>query len=418
MSRRPLYRTESEAARADAWLGKVILARPMSFTFLTLAALAFCAALAAFFIFGEYTRKARVTGVLAPAQGVVRILAQQSGVVEAVHAAEGRAVRKDAPLIVLGDARTGRAQGNAAAAIAQRLGERRLALARQREHTIATLRAEQASMNGRAARLAREIAQIANELATQEKRLAIAAHGSGRARNLESIGFLAAAAAERERDTALDHQGRLEALRRTQLALERERASIGLDADLARARSQAQLAALDAQSAAAEQENVERELQYRAAIVAPADGVVATVLVERGQMVTPGTALLALIPADSALEAHLYAPSRSIGFVHAGQDVLLRYTAYPHQKFGLHRASVIAVSRSPMAPADLGFTPADGSREPLYRIKARLDAQAIAAYGRLEPLQPGMQVEADILLDRRRLIEWIFEPLLGLAGRA
>jgi membrane fusion protein len=29
-----------------------------------------------------------------------------------------------------------------------------------------------------------------------------------------------------------------------------------------------------------------------------------------------------------------------------------------------------------------------------------------------------MQIEADILLDRRRLIEWIFEPLLGLAGRA
>jgi membrane fusion protein len=78
---------------------------------------------------------------------------------------------------------------------------------------------------------------------------------------------------------------------------------------------------------------------------------------------------------------------------------------------------VIAVSRNPMAPAELGFTPADGSRDPLYRIKARLDSQSIAAYGRFEPLQPGMQIEADILLDRRRLIEWIFEPLLGLAGR-
>ena len=28
-----------------------------------------------------------------------------------------------------------------------------------------------------------------------------------------------------------------------------------------------------------------------------------------------------------------------------------------------------------------------------------------------------MQVEADILLDRRRLIEWIFEPLISLSGR-
>ncbi len=96
---------------------------------------------------------------------------------------------------------------------------------------------------------------------------------------------------------------------------------------------------------------------------------------------------------------------------------MLRYLAYPHQKFGMHRANVVAVSRNPMAPADLGFTPPDGSREPLYRIKAVLDAQTISAYGRPEPLQAGMQVEADVQLDRRRLIEWIFEPLLGLAGR-
>ena len=135
-------------------------------------------------------------------------------------------------------------------------------------------------------------------------------------------------------------------------------------------------------------------------------------------MVTAGTPLATLIPADAELEAHLFSPSRSIGFVREGQDVLLRYLAYPYQKFGQHRASVVAISRNPMLAAELGFTPIDGTREPLYRIKAALEAQAIRAYGRLEPLQPGMQVEADILLDRRRLIEWIFEPLLSLAGRA
>ena len=56
--------------------------------------------------------------------------------------------------------------------------------------------------------------------------------------------------------------------------------------------------------------------------------------------------------------------------------------------------------------------------EPLYRIKAELMEQSIDAYGKREPLQAGMQVEADIRLDRRRLIEWIFEPVLSLAGRA
>src|SRR4051794_11371280 len=98
MSQRPLFRKELEQARADSWLGKVVLTRPMSFTLMAAGAIAFAAALAAFFVFGEYTRKARVTGVLAPEQGIVKIIAQQTGVVEAVHAVEGQAVRKEMPL--------------------------------------------------------------------------------------------------------------------------------------------------------------------------------------------------------------------------------------------------------------------------------------------------------------------------------
>jgi membrane fusion protein len=159
-------------------------------------------------------------------------------------------------------------------------------------------------------------------------------------------------------------------------------------------------------------------MQYRATVSSPASGRIATILVQGGQMVTPGTPLATIIPEDAELEAHLYAPSRSIGFLHDGQDVLLRFLAFPHQKFGMHRASVVAVAKNPMPPSDLGFTPLDGSREPVYRIRAAIEGQAIRAYGRLEPLQAGMQVEADVLLDRRRLIEWIFEPLLSLAGRA
>jgi membrane fusion protein len=144
---------------------------------------------------------------------------------------------------------------------------------------------------------------------------------------------------------------------------------------------------------------------------------VASVLVERGQSVTQGAVLLTILPAESKLEAHLFAPSRSVGFVRAGQPVLLRYPAFPSQKFGSQRAHVAAISRSALPPGELGYSPADGSRESVYRIRATLDSQQVVAYGKPESLQAGMLVEADILLDRRRLIEWIFDPLLSLAGR-
>lgn len=417
MAGKPLFRQESEQARSTAWLGRIVLIRPISFTFLTACALGFAAALGIFFVAGEYTRKARVTGVLAPAQGVVRILAQQSGLIEAVHAKEGEQVGKDSPLIVLGDGRASRSKEEIGAAVATRLAERQNALLRQREHAMAALRTEQAAFAQRSAGLARELEQLDVEIASQTKRVALSDQGLGRARNLEGIGFLSKAALDREHEATLDQQSRLEATRRSRMALARELAAIEFETESARSRAHAQLAGIDMQRAAIEQERVERDLQYHAAIVAPASGLVATVLVERGQMVTPGMPLATLIPANAVLEGHLFSPSRSIGFVRVGQEVLLRYLAYPHQKFGMHRATIIAVSRNPMLPGELGFTPTDGSREPLYRIKVALEGQAIRAYGRLEPLQAGMQVEADILLERRRLIEWIFEPLLSLAGR-
>ena len=57
------------------------------------------------------------------------------------------------------------------------------------------------------------------------------------------------------------------------------------------------------------------------------------------------------------------------------------------------------------------------SSEPLYRITVSLDRQTVAAYGQEQALAAGMQLDADVLLERRTLIEWIFEPLLSLKSR-
>src|SRR3954471_20216168 len=101
MTDRPLFRSESEEARASAWLGRILLIRPVSFTVLTAMSLILAFALGAFFAFGEYTRKARVVGVLAPAQGVVRIVALQPGIVTTAHVREGDEVESDAPLFAI-----------------------------------------------------------------------------------------------------------------------------------------------------------------------------------------------------------------------------------------------------------------------------------------------------------------------------
>ena len=156
-------------------------------------------------------------------------------------------------------------------------------------------------------------------------------------------------------------------------------------------------------------------------IRAPVDGVLSAVTAQPGQMVAAGTALATVLPANASLQAHLYAPSSALGFVRADQAVQLRYPAYPYQKFGLQHGRVLEVARTPLAPAEVAAlgnaARGDTAGEPLYRITVALDQQSVQAYGQAQALSPGMAVDADVLLDRRRLIEWLFEPVLGLAGR-
>ena len=57
------------------------------------------------------------------------------------------------------------------------------------------------------------------------------------------------------------------------------------------------------------------------------------------------------------------------------------------------------------------------AREPVYRVDVQLERQNVAALGQEFPLRPGMLVNADLLLEKRTLLEWLFEPVLQLKGR-
>ena len=62
-------------------------------------------------------------------------------------------------------------------------------------------------------------------------------------------------------------------------------------------------------------------------------------------------------------------------------------------------------------------TAAGASSEPVYRITVELARQTVTAYGEALPLQAGMTLEADIALERRRLYEWVLDPLYTVTGR-
>lgn len=417
MSRRSMFRAEVHESAERSRLGRIILIRPLSFTFLTVAAAGTCLVALAYLAFAEYAKKATVPGTIVPAAGAIRVAAPQSGTLRGRRLAEGERVEAGEELFRLSDSRAtgdGTSLGHSLDAIS--VG-RALDLERQRRATDSGARAEIRSLEGRLAQLEADRDEQRRELERLHARSRLVAEKAARLAALEASGFVSRAQRQQSDEETLDHESRIGAARRARLAIDRDIAATEGALDEARARRRSQLAALDGQVAALEQARLERAVQSDSRVEAPAGGLVAAVLAEPGQPVAGGAPLLTIIPDGSPLEAHLYAPSRAIGFVREGQSVRLRYRAFPFQKFGSHGGRVLAVSRSAQTPGDLGFAPPDGSREPLYRIKVALDSQAVRAYGRAEPLQAGMQVEADVLLDRRRLLEWLFEPLFSIAGR-
>jgi membrane fusion protein len=157
------------------------------------------------------------------------------------------------------------------------------------------------------------------------------------------------------------------------------------------------------------------EAQRAVVLRAPRDGVVANLAIQNGQTVTAGQRLLSILPEGSLLQAELWLPSRAVGFLETGNKVILRYPAFPYQKFGQQTGRVLEISRSATAAPELTGLLGRTISEPLYRVLVELDQQTVSAYGRAEPLRPGMTVDADILLDRRRLIEWVLEPLFSIS---
>jgi membrane fusion protein len=411
-----LFRPEVVEGRRQGWLGSIQLIRPVSFTVLTVFVVTTTVAVVSYLSFGEYTRKARVSGYLVPDSGVIRLVTPQPATVVERHVTEGQSVRQGDVLFVLSLERA-TLQGGTQAAVQQSLAARERSLQASSKQQALLQQTHSAALQRQISDMKHELAQLGSEADLQRERLGLAQQALARLESLRSDNFVSSAQVQTKAEEVLGLRAQLQGLERQGASKQREIGSLEAQLRELPLRSQAQLGEIDRDIAELVQKSAESEALTRIVIRAPQDGVVTSVLAERGQTATPATALASLVPADARLQAHLFAPSSAVGFVRSEQAVLLRYQAYPYQKFGHQAGHVMQVSRTPLQAAELASLALPASNEPLYRITVALDQQAVQAYGQAQALAPGMQLDADVLLDRRRLIEWIFEPVLSIAGR-
>ena len=422
-----LFRQQVLDAQSAQYLGGIRIGRNPRHATVAAVALLLASALVAFAVWGQVTRKARIPGLLVSALGTLQLSAAAAGTVVQRKAAEGDFVQAGQVLFILGTDRAG-ARGDTAALVGQNLLQRQQTLESERGLRQLQARQRLQALADRLRALERETTQADAEAEFAERRVVLAAKSVQRYQQLVGDGFMSDMQAQGKQEELIDLQTRAQAAQRTVAALKREQGALRAEQTASTTQLQAEITQIDRGLATLAQDSTENDARRQLVISAPQAGVVTALHAALGSTVQVGQTLATLVPQAlagevSELQAELYAPSRTAGFVQPGQEVWIRYAAYPYQKFGMAKATVASVSRTPVNPQELPSGQANAlmaaaqANEPLYRIKVALVNQRVEAYGQVQALKPGMTLEADVVQERRAVWEWLLEPVLALRQR-
>jgi membrane fusion protein len=360
-------------------------------------------------IWGEYTRRERVEGFLALDVGAARVLIPDPGRVAELLIKEGDEVAAGAPIARITYDRS------TAATSATELASRRALLEREQQQVQALGDQQVAQVRKRIKDLEAERAQADREIKLQEERAKSAYEQAARFQQLAREKFVSDLVAKQKQDEVTDQEIKLQALKRTRAQVERDLSAAKLEEPSIDLRTRGQVDQVARQLSELQENLASVEALRETVIKAPVSGTVTNIAVVQGQSVAADAPLATVLPAGSGLHVQLLVPSRAIGFIQKGQEVVLRYEAFPYERFGQYRGTVVEIGRSVWSPGErIGPLTA---KEPVYRVDVKLERQTVSALGQEVALRPGMLVNADILLERRTLLEWLFEPVLQLRGR-
>jgi membrane fusion protein len=415
----PLFRKEVLTARHDEWLGDVIVRSPKYAWLWAIISVLVIAGLFLFVLLGSYKRHETVSGMLVPVDGLIALRAPGNGVITNLPIRIGQSVGAGETLVEISGDQESLELGRTRYLLASELKGQQKDLEDDIDNQRKLFTQQRSSINQHIDLLRSGLAEIEGQYALQKQKIASAEELLERIKPLAIHGYISAMQVQQQENTLIEAKNQAKSLVREQIETKSALAS-----------SEAQLTQLPLdevtktneirrQLASIRQSEATNELMRSSVVRASMPGTVATLLVTAGQVIREGQPLLTLLPSSSRLEARLLIPSRAIGFIEPGSRVAIRYQAYPYQKFGQQFGRVKSISKSALTTEELAAVGiiADSSKETIYSTDVFLDDQTIAVYGKHEMLKPGMTLEADIFIDKRRLIEWLVEPLYGITKK-
>lgn len=374
---------------------------------------------------GRLARSESVRGYVSAASGLTRLDAQAAGIVRDIAVKQGDTVKRGERLmqVQLREQTTGGV--STVGATLRSLQERRTGLVAEEARLSVYLD----STRGDRAETERNVTAVLRALDEQERTLK-----EGLAQQEEMVsrveaymkqGYATRETLNGQRRAALDYARQIAELRARRAELrqstsERLRAQRTGDTEKA-----AQLATTRNELSAIEAQITALGAQSRIDVVAPTDGQVAGLYVQPGDSVTADQVVAILGDTRADPLVVLEVPARAIGLAKVGQEVVLKYDAFPFKTFGIAKGTITVISGTPLrnpmlASADDGTSDAAGAaaaRQSVYRVEVRPDSRTMRAYGIDEPIRIGSTLSADIVVERRRLIDWMLDPIRAMRGR-
>ena len=410
-----LFRQEVIENRQYRLDGSVLLSQPLSTHLLSFALFSIVGLAAVWLTFSTYARVETVPGILVTDKSSSKIMPLQNGIVAELAVQEGQMVAKGERLLVIDSDRTagngGRVAGRSLAAIEARraLSEAQIALtdsraASERNRLTAVVSSSQA-----------QSASLREQIELQEEVVASNKQIFNQVEAVVERGFVSKVEFERRRQTLLSSQQQLANLRQRLSASDAETEQAQLQLETVTIETAQGISRIrdGVQALAAEEARLDGEQGY--VLTAPISGRVTALATGEGRATSSARPLMVIVPLKASLSAELYAPTRAVGFIKPGKETRLLYDAFPYQRFGSSLGRVSSISQIAVDPSDTDIP--FPFEEPVYRIMVELDRQSVLAFGRDTPLQPGMTLQANVVLERQSFFDWLLQPLYAVLNR-
>lgn len=410
-----IFRKEVIDAKRYQAIGDVIITQPRSYYLLAFALFVFISVSFTYISLFTYTRKVTVSGYLTPKDGVVKVASKKSGTIEEIYVKEGDYVRKGQVLFKVNNGQD-MSDGDEfyKAVISEMTGE------------ISSLYKEISNLENlnslNLIRLDMAIDALDKEIISfkelevlSKEKLVIKNNELKLNKNLLERKFISN---EKYNTIKSDYISTLELYKKISIDINskiQERRVLDLEKKLAPFQEQIKVSTIKREISSIQSKILEMKNNLEYIQKTPESGYVATIKIIEGSPVKQGEQLMSILPENSPLEIELLLPSKAAGFVKIKDRVHVRFDAFPYQKFGVKSGKVSKIDKTLILPSD-GSLPYP-INQPVYRVRSSLDEQFINAYGESYPLKIGMNVEADILLEERTLLEWMASPIHALRGK-